>query len=328
VNRRDALTTLAGLAIAGAAPARAQGNVVPVVGVLYAASSEEWPNRLAALRMGLAEQGYVDGRNVTVEVHQREGQGDSMHEAANDFVRRRVAVIVATGGPQSVLAAKAATATLPIVVTFGGDPVKAGLVASLNRPGGNITGVAILTVELAAKLLDVFREFLPRADVVSLLVNPDNPIAPAYAKTAQEAASGIGLRLPVLKAATAEELDAAFAAQADLHAGGMIIAADPFFEIRRPQLIGLAQRYRTPTFYFVREFVTRGGLASYGSNFNDAVRVAGTYAGRILRGAKPSDLPVVEAAKFELVINARTAAALGLAIPQSLRLRADEIIQR
>ena len=192
----------------------------------------------------------------------------------------------------------AATATLPIVMTFGGDPVKAGLVASLNRPGGNVTGVAILTVELAAKLLDVFHEFLPKATVVSLLVNPDSPVAPAYARAALDAASGLGLRLHVLKVATAQELDAAFAAQADLRAGGMIVVADPFFELRRAQLLGLAQQHRTPTFYFIREFVTRGGLASYGTSFNDASRVAGVYAGRILRGAKPSELPVVEADKI------------------------------
>lgn len=325
--RRDVLKALAVASLAGATPARAQRPAVPVIGILYGASSEEWPSRLTALRLGLAELGYVDGRNVTIDARVLGGQDDALPAAANDLVRRRVAVIVATGGPRAVLAAMAATATIPIVVTFGGDPVRAGLVASLNRPGGNVTGVTILTVELAAKLLDVLRELLPKAAAVGLLVDPANPIAEAYTRATQDAAHAIDLRLHVLKASTVKEIDGAFAAVSEMRLEGLVVAADPFFEIQRGQLIELAQRHRTPTFYFAREFVTHGGLASYGTSFNDAVRLAGVYAGRILKGAKPSELPVVEAAKFELVINARTAAALGLAIPQSLRLRADEIIE-
>ncbi len=325
--RRDFIKTLAAATLGGAAPAGAQRPVVPVVGVLYGASSEEWPNRLAALRLGLADTGYVDGRNVAIDARLLEGRAEPISKAADDLVRTRVAVIVATGGPKPVLAAMSATTSIPIVVTFGGDPVRAGLVASLNRPGANVTGVTALTVELAAKLLDVLRELMPKAAAVALLVNPDSPIADAYAKAGQDAARAIGLRLQVLKAATANEIDAAFATLVETRLEGLIVTADPFFEIRRRQLIELAQRHRTPTFYFAREFVAHGGLASYGTNFNDAVRVAGAYVGRILKGAKPSELPVVEATKFELVINARTAATLGLAIPPSLRLRADEIIE-
>jgi len=327
MNRRSVLMTLGGATIALAIPVQAQKSGMPVIGLLYGASSKEWPDRLQAFRKGLAEVGYTEGKNVAFEVRQFEGHFDGVPAAVDDLLRRKVAVIVATGGPQVVLAAKAATATVPIVVTFGGDPVRAGLVASLNRPGGNVTGVSILTVELAAKLLDVFREILPKATALAALVNPASPVAAAYAKATGEAAHALGLQVHVLKAANDHDIDAAFATLAEQRLGGMLVAADPFFEIRREQLIALAERHRTPTFFFVREFVARGGLASYGISFNDAVRAAGVYTGRILRGAKPGDLPVLQPAKFELVVNLKTAKALGLAIPQSLLLRADEVIQ-
>jgi putative ABC transport system substrate-binding protein len=327
MDRRHALAALGGAGLAIAFPAGAQRGGIPVIGILYTASSKEWPHRFAALRQGLAELGYIEGQNVAFDVRLLEGQYDRVPEAASDLVRRQVALIVATGGPQVAFAAKAATTAIPIVVTFGGDPVKAGLVASLNRPGGNVTGVAILTVELAAKLIDVFHELLPKVATVALLVDPDNPVADAYATAAQDAAHGLGLQLHVLKARTEGEIDAAFAALAGLRAGGLLVAADPFFEIRREQLIALAERLHTPTFYFVREFVVLGGLASYGTSFNDAARAVGLYAGRILKGTKPADLPVLEPTKFELVINLKTAKALGLTIPQSLLQRADEVIQ-
>jgi putative ABC transport system substrate-binding protein len=238
-----------------------------------------------------------------------------------------VAVIVATGGPQIALAAKAATSTVPIVVTFGGDPVKSGLIANLNRPGGNITGVTIAAVELVAKLLDVFHELLPHATEVALLVNPDSPNAAGYVTATQDASRTLGLHLHVLKTRTERELTAAFATLAKLRAGGLLVGADPFFEIRREQLIALAAGHGIPTFYFVREFVAAGGLASYGASFNEVARQAGVYAGRILKGANPADLPILQPAKFELAINTKTAKALGLTIPQSLLLRADEVIQ-
>jgi putative ABC transport system substrate-binding protein len=327
VKRRDVLAALGCSAIATALPARGQKSAMPVVGVLYTASSTEWPNRFASLRQGLAELGYVEGKNVAFDLRLLGGEYDRVREAADDLVRRRVALIVATGGPQVALAAKAATTTIPVVVTFGGDPVRSGLVASLNRPGGNVTGVAILAVELAAKLIDVFHELLPKATVAALLVNPDNPVAEAYAKAAQNAARGLGLQIDVLEASTEREIDAAYEALAGLRSSALLVAADPFFEIRREQLIALAERHRTPSFYFVREFVALGGLASYGTNFNDAVRAVGVYVGRILKGAKPRDLPVLEPTKFELVINMKTAKALGLTIPPSLLQRADEVIQ-
>lgn len=328
MNKRRTVLWLASVAIGAALPARAQKKpTVPLVGVLYTASSAEWPHRFAALRQGLSEAGYGEGQNVAFDVRLLEGQYERAPEAARDLVRRGVAVIVATGGPQVALAAKAATASVPIVVTFGGDPVTSGLVASLNRPGGNVTGVAILAVELVAKLLDVFHELLPRATAVALLVNPDNPVSDAYARATQDAARALTLQLHVLKAATTSAIDAAFASLRELGAGGLLVAADPFFEIRRDQLLALAASHGTPTFYFVREFVALGGLASYGTSFNDAVRAAGVYAGRILNGARPGDLPVLQPTKFELVINLTTAKTLGLTISESLRLRADELVQ-
>ncbi|MEO8676309.1 MAG: ABC transporter substrate-binding protein, partial [Casimicrobiaceae bacterium] len=259
MKRRDVLMTLGGAAIALTFPVRAQKSGMPVIGLLYGASSKEWPERLEAFRKGLAEAGYTEGKNVAFEVRQFEGHYNGVPAAVNDLLQRNVAVIVATGGPQVALAAKAATATVPIVVTFGGDPVKAGLIASLNRPGGNVTGVSILTVELAAKLLDVFREILPKAAAVAALVNPGNPVAAAYVKATQDAAQTLGLQLHVLKAATEHEIDAAFAALTEHRSAGLLVAADPFFEIQREQLIALAERHRTPTFYFVREFVALGG---------------------------------------------------------------------
>ena len=325
MKRRQALIGIVGAAIA--LSARAQTFATPVIGVVYTASTAEWPQRFAALKKGLTEVGYTEGQNVSFDVRLLDGHYDRVPEAVSDLVQRRVAVIVATGGPQVALAAKAATATIPIVMTFGGDPVKSGLVDSLNRPGGNVTGVAILTVELAAKLLDVFHEFLPKAIVAGLLVNPANPVAEAYATVTQNAAHALGVQLHVVKASTERDIDAGFAALAELHSAGVLVAADPFFEIRREQLLALAQRYQTPTFYFVREFAVLGGLASYGASFNDAVRVVGVYAGRILKGAKPGDLPVLQPTEFELVINLKTAKALGLTVPQSLLLRADELIQ-
>ena len=327
MKRRGALFGLGGAVFAIALPALAQRSPVPVIGVLYTASTAEWPHRFAALKQGLKEVGYSEGQNVAFDVRLLEGQYERVPDAVADLVRRKVAVIVATGGPQVALGAKAATESIPIVVTFGGDPVKSGLVASLSRPGGNVTGVAILAVELAAKLLDVFHELLPGATVAALLVNPSNPVAETYAATTREAAHALGVEVRVLKASTPGEIDAAFAALAGLRAGGLLVAADPFFEIRREQMIALSQQRRVPTFYFVREFVVLGGLASYGSSFNEAVRLVGVYAGRILKGAKPADLPVLQPSQFELVINLKTAKALGLTLPESLLLRATELIE-
>ena len=327
MDRRTFVGGVASGLLAAPLVVQAQKSTIPVIGFLYGASAAEWSNRYAAFRKGLAETSYADGQNVRVEVHSLEGQYERLPFVAADLARRQVAVIVATGGPQIALAAKAATSTVPIVVTFGGDPVRAGLVASLNRPGGNITGVVLDAVELVAKLLDIFREFLPHATAVALLVNPESPTAVRYERATQEAANALGLQVQVLRTRTQRELEAAFVALAELRTGGLLVGADPFFEIQREQLIALAARHRIPAFYFVREFVAAGGLASYGTSFNEAIREAGVYTGRILRGAKPADLPIIQPTKFELVINLKTAKALGITIPQSLLVRADEVIR-
>jgi putative tryptophan/tyrosine transport system substrate-binding protein len=327
MERRTFIGQIAGGLLAVPLAARAQKPAIPVIGFLYGASSAEWPNRFAAFRKGLAEAGYSEGQNVTIEVHSLEGQYERLPAVAADLARRQVAVIVASGGPQIALAAKAATLTVPIVMTFGGDPVKAGLVASLNRPGGNITGVTLDAVELVAKLLDLFHELLPYATTVALLVNPDSPTAEGYVRATQDVSRALGLQLYVLKTGTERELEAGFEALAKLHAGGLLVGADPFFEIRRERLIALTAAHRIPAFYFGREFVAAGGLASYGTSFNEVAREAGVYAGRILKGAKPADLPILQPTEFEFVINMKTAKALGITIPQSVLLRADEVIE-
>jgi len=250
-----------------------------------------------------------------------------LQATAAELVKRGVAVIVATGGPRPVFAAKRATVSIPIVFTFGGDPVAAGLVNSLSRPGGNLTGISIFTLELVPKQVSLLRELLPMAKNLVVLVNPASPIAKRYAKASQDAATTLGVQLQVLEARTASDIGAVFAGLPGLHTDGVLVTGDPLFETRREQLINLAARNAVPTLYFAREFVAASGLASYGASFNQAIRQAGIYAGRILRGATPADLPVLQPAKFELVINLKTAKALGLTIPQSLLLRADEVIQ-
>jgi putative ABC transport system substrate-binding protein len=328
MKRRDLIIALGG-ALAWPLAARAQQKAMPVVGFLSTGNASPGLGAplVAAFRQGLSETGYVEGQNVAIEYRWAEGHYDRLPALAADLVGRKVDVIVSTGGTPGALAAKNATSTIPIVVRAGADPVGAGLVASLARPGGNLTGVSMLIDELTPKRLELLSELVPQAKVIALLVNPKNPATEHVMRDVQEAARVKGLRLPILKANSESEIDAAFATLVQLQAGALVVAADPFLSSRREQLVALATRYAVPAIYAWREFAEAGGLISYGSSLTTAFRQLGNYAGKILKGAKPADLPVQQSTRFELVINLKTAKARGLTIPQSLLLRADEVIQ-
>jgi putative ABC transport system substrate-binding protein len=298
-----------------------------MIGFLGSASPAQSAPFVAAFRKGLNETGYVEGKNVAIEFRWAEGQYDRLPALASELVRRQMAVLVATGGPGAALAAKAATSTIPIVFTTGSDPVQFGLVASLGHPGGNATGVTIFTVDLVAKRMELLRELVPKATVIAFISNPNTPYAESEVGKAQEAARSFGQQLHVVRAATAQEIDAAFATLVQLRAGALLIGTDPFFSSRREQFVALAARHAMPAIFDLREFATAGGLLSYGASITEAYRQAGIYTGKILNGAKPADLPVLQPTKLELVINLKTAKTLGLTIPQSLLLRADEVIQ-
>jgi putative ABC transport system substrate-binding protein len=323
--RRRTFITLVGGAAAWPFAARAQQPAMPVVGFLSSFTTN--PHFVAAFRQGLGEAGYIEGRNIEIEYRWvEEGQYDRLSSAAVDLARRRVALIFA-GPIPAALAAKAATATIPIVFAIGSDPVESGLVASLNRPGGNLTGVGFLAVALASKRLELLRDLAPKIATVGLLVNPSNPNAEPQTKDTQVAATTLGLQFNVLRANSQDGLDAAFLTVARQGTDALVVSADPFFLNQRERLVALAARHAVPAIYIVREFAAAGGLMSYGSNFADAHRQAGLYAGRILKGEKPGDLPVMQSAKFELVINLKTAKAIGLAIPPTLLALADEVIE-
>jgi putative ABC transport system substrate-binding protein len=299
---------------------------MPVIGVL----NTTFPGPLsepfmAAFRQGLSEAGYVEGKNVAIEYRWAEGHYDRLPALAADLVGRKVDLIMAST-PQSAVAAKSATSTIPIVFRGGADPVGDGLVASLARPGGNLTGVSVAD-DLMAKRLELLSELVPRAGVIALLMNPNNATAERVIRDVQEAARTKGLQLHVLKASSESEIDAAFASLVQLHAAALVVGADPFLSGRREQLVALASRRAVPSIYAWREFAASGGLISYGPSLTSAFRLVGHYAGKVLKGAKPADLPVQQPTKFELVINLKTAKALGLTIPPSLLGRADEIIQ-
>jgi len=327
MDRRTFMGSVAGGLVAAPLAAHAQKSAIPMIGFLGSASPAQSAPFVAAFRKGLNETGYVEGKNVAIEFRWAEGQYDRLPALAAELVRRQVAVLVATGGPGAALAAKAATSTIPIVFTTGSDPVQFGLVASLGHPGGNATGVTIFTVDLVAKRMELLRELVPKANVIAFISNPNTPYAESEAGKAQEAARSFGQQLHVVRAATAQEIDAAFATLVQLRAGALLIGTDPFFSSRREQFVALAARHAVPAIFDLREFATAGGLLSYGASITEAYRQAGIYAGKILSGAKPADLPVLQPTKFELVINMKTAKALGLTIPQSLLLRADEVIQ-
>ncbi|HEV2188075.1 MAG TPA: ABC transporter substrate-binding protein [Stellaceae bacterium] len=324
MRRRELL--LLGAASAWPLATRAQQPAIPVIGFLGTRAPDEDPQLAAAFGDGLKEAGYVDGQNVAIEYRFAENQYDRLPALAADLVRRQVAVITANG--PAAQAAKAATATIPIVFTAGFDPVEVGLVASMNRPGGNVTGITIIDVQLGPKRLELLHELVPAATVVAGLVNPSDPArAEKTSETLQAAAHTLGLQLHILNASVDGEFDAVFARLAKLRAGGLVIGGQPFFNSRSEQLGALSLRHAVPTIFQFRAFTAAGGLASFGASITAMYRQAGGYVGRILKGEKPADLPVQQPTKFELVINLKTAKALGLTVPQSMLMRADEVIE-
>jgi putative tryptophan/tyrosine transport system substrate-binding protein len=324
--RRRELMLLLGGGLTMARPLRAQQKAMPVIGVLGGGSPHAFAPFVAAFREGLVETGYVEGRNVALEHRWAEGRYDQLPAMAADLASHKVDVIVAMGGTPSALAAKSATSTIPVVFLVS-DPVASGLVVSLARPGGNLTGVDMFTLELMAKRLELLSELVPQGRGIALLVNPNTPITQSYIRNAQEAARAKEVQLHILKAGTESEIDAAFATLVLLHADALIVVADPFLDGRREQLVTQAARYAIPTIYALREFAVDGGLISYGASFRATFRLSGIYAGKILHGAKPADLPVQQPTKFELVVNLKTAKALGLTVPPSILARADEVIE-
>jgi putative tryptophan/tyrosine transport system substrate-binding protein len=327
MKRREFMTLLGGAAAAWPLAARAQQSAMPVIGFLSSALPGPYAHVLAAFRGGLKEAGYVEGRSVAIEYRWAEGQNDRLPGLVADLVRRQVALIVATGTPES-LAAKAATRKIPIVFQVGTDPADIGLVPSLNRPGGNLTGVTNLNAEIGQKRLELLRELLPTAQVMALLVNPTSPaIAETLSRDLQAAAPVLGLQLHRLQASNEREIDDAFASLVRLRASALVISPDVYFNTRIEQLAALALRQAMPTIYQFRAFAVAGGLMSYGGDLRESYRHVGLYAGRILKGTEPAGLPVYQATKVELIINLKTAKALGLDVPPTLLARADEVIE-
>jgi putative tryptophan/tyrosine transport system substrate-binding protein len=327
MRRRDVLALLGGAAIALPRAAPAQQKQMPVVGFLSGGSPAPFQPYVAAFYQGLSETGYVEGQNVTIEYRWAEGRNDRLPELAADIVSRKVDVIVASGGVLSALAAKNATSTIPIVFSGVSDPVASGLVTSLARPGGNVTGFSPFGFELMPKRFELLTELVPQAKVMAFLMNPNYPRAEVLIRNVQEAARTKGVQLDVLRAGTESEIDAAFATLVQRQAGALVVGADPFFNSRREQLVALASRHAVPAIYEWREFAVAGGLISYGTSLTAVFRQFGVYAGRILNGAKPADLPVQQPTTFELVVNLATAKALGLTVPPSILARATEVIE-
>jgi len=327
MRRRDFIIFLAGAMAAWPLAARAQQKATPVIGVLNTGSpGPSTAPFIAAFRQGLSEAGYVEGQNLAIEYRWAEGHYDRLPALAADLVGRKVDLIMASS-PPSALAAKSATSTIPIVFRSGADPVGDGLIASLAHPGGNLTGVSFIADELTAKRLALLSELVPRAGVIALLMNPNNATAERVIRDVQEAARTNGLQLHVLKASSEREIDSAFASLVQLHVDALVVGADPFLSTRREQLVTLASRRAVPAIYAWREFAAIGGLISYGSSLTAAFRLVGAYAGKILKGTKPADLPVEQPTKYELVINLKTAKALGITVPPTLLASADEVIE-
>jgi len=327
VKRRELLIVLGcGMAVAWPLTARAQQKTVPVVGFFASGSQASLVGFIAAFNGGLSETGYVDRQNVSVEYHLTEGRYDQLSGLIAGLVDRKVDVITVIGTP-TARAAKSTTSTVPIAFVIGDDPVASGLVASLSRPGANLTGISTLNIELHPKRLELLLELVPQARVVALLVNPTGPQTERIIRQAQETARTMKLQLHVLEASNESEIDAAFASLVKLHADALVSSSDPFFTSRREQLVGLAARYAVPAIYQWREFTAAGGLISYGPSLSAAYREIGIYTGRILKGEKPADLPVQQSMKVEMIVNLKTAKALGLTVPRSILARAEEVIE-
>ena len=327
MNRREVITLLGGAAAAWPAAARAQQPSMPVIGYLGGRSPKTDVPMLSAFRQGLGETGYVEGNNVAIEFRWAGGQFDPLPGLVADLVRRRVAVIVTSGGPAPALAAKAATATIPVLFVTAGDPVQEGLVASLSRPGGNVTGVGTFFTALGAKQLGLMRELLPNADQFGVLIDPRMASSELQVQDTDAAGRVVGQRLITLRATSEREIDAAFATLVERRAGALLVTSSPFFVTQMHYLITLAARHSLPAMWFRRELVETGGLMSYGTSTAETYRQLGNYAGKILSGATPADLPVIQSTKFEFVINLQTAKALGLVIPPGLLAVADEVIE-
>jgi len=326
VKRRDFLTLLGGAATAWSAAARAQ-QALPVIGFINPASPGELAQRAAAFRNGIAEVGFVEGRNVIIEYRWAEGRYDQLPALATDLVHRGVAAIAATGGIAAVRAAQSATSSIPIVFTSGSDPVEAGLVTSLNRPGGNVTGAGLMSTNLVAKRAELLRELMPGAKSIGFLANTNNPSSRFEVGEAETAARVLGLQIRVERAEGERDFARAFASIAQQRTEALLVATDPFFESRRSTLVDLAAQHAIPAIYALREYAVAGGLMTYGGSITDIYRQAGVYVGRILKGEKPADLPVTQPSKFEFVVNMRTAKVLRLDLPASIVLRADEVIE-
>lgn len=327
MRRREFIKLIGGAAAAWPIAARAQQSAVPVIGFLNALSPEVWAPFVTAFRRGLSEGGYAEGRNVAIEYRWAENQSGRLPGMVAELVRRPVGVIVASGGDQAVQVAKAATATIPIVATIAFDPVESGLVASMNRPGGNITGVSLFSTALVAKRVELLHDIAPNPSIIGFLANPSDPSAKADANTAETAAQAVGQKVIVVNAATQPDCEAAFDSLARQGVGALLIQSDPFFNSVATQLVALARRYSFAVIYGRREFVAAGGLISYGSQLQNSYRQLGDYTARILKGAKAAELPILQPTAFELVVNLKIAKEMGITVPTSLLLRADEIIE-
>jgi putative tryptophan/tyrosine transport system substrate-binding protein len=322
-------TFIAGIAAAAVVPlaARAQPSPMPTIGFMSSRSSDESQSLVAMLREGLAETGFVAGQNVTIEYRWADGHYERLPALAAELVGRKVNLLIAAGGPPSSLAAKAATTTIPIVFPGSSDAVGLGLVQSLSRPGGNMTGTSLFNVALGGKRLELLRELIPTGDLFGYVVNPANPSAQLEMSEARKTAAALGVRLEVIEASTEQEIETAFGALSRMKVAGMIVAGEPFFDSRRAMIVALAARHAIPASYAWREYAVAGGLVSYGTSLPNAYREAGKYVGRILKGEKPADLPVLQPTKFQLVINATAARTLGLVVPPGFLARADEVIE-
>jgi putative ABC transport system substrate-binding protein len=327
MQRRQFLLALGGACLAGPVGARAQTASMPLVGFLHSSSQDQNMSRLAGFRRGLTEQGFVEGQNVAIEYRWADGDPGKLSVMAADLIRRQVALIATPGSTPATLVAKQATGTIPIVFAIGADPVKLGLVASMTRPGGNATGISSANAELAAKRLDVLRKLVPQAARYFTLINPESALTEPFMQDLQSAAATLGLRIEILRAASEKDIELAFAALPKQPGNAMVFPPDSFFYLHRAKVTALALEHQVPAIFDVRDYVEAGGLVSYGTDFVDVTRLAGNYAGRILKGEKPADLPVQQTTKFELVLNLKTAKALGLAVSDNLLSTADDVIE-